>query len=75
MEYAKEKSLAEILDSMRMFPLSKFDLLRITERYGVDLNFNDDKEISMAIIFYDNQEYHFELKQDKLYYYMEVKNE
>ena len=61
------KSLAEILDNTKGFPLSRTDLERLSENYGLDVNFYDDGK--NAGIFYDGELLWFYVDRDKLYHY------
>ena len=71
----RQQELAEILNSVKVFPLSHEDLIRLVENYGIDVNFHDDNE--RAVIYYDNSEYHFglNLKTNLYEFKMEVGKE
>ena len=65
----KGKSLKEILDGVKVNPLSRKDLVNV-EDHGVKLSFYGDSQ-ERAMIFHDNNEYWFVQNiRDKLYYYM-----
>ena len=57
MNQTKQISLAEILDSVRAYPLSKDDMLRLNAVYSVDIDFLSEGE--RAVIYYEQKEYWF----------------
>ena len=71
----QKPTLIEILDSVRAYPLSYDDMLRLTAVYGVDLDFLSDGE--RAVIYYENKEYYFtrDVKDGLYNFKMEVKKE
>ena len=72
MNQTKQISLAEILDSVRAYPLSKDDMLRLNAVYSVDIDFLSEGE--RAVIYYEQKEYWFtrDIKDGLYNFKMEV---